>query len=669
MIAARPYGAFSGSPCHHALDSRPVLLLVGILCWELGTATLDMDEDHSMPIQPAVRVSIAGSSLLQIDRNRFRSDVHNSHRKGAQGLHDAASTNSNGTQRQRLHAAASTHSNGTQQRQKDLPAGWFGGFLPHESTFERSGVGDSPDFPEREVRKAPEHEIPLSLGTRSEPPYYTSSAIPASWFEESRSGGPHAAWRTRYPPLEAFNRHGVDTMPFYTEDHHRVKHTYLPNIVTASHKWIYDIDKKPAEWFNENVAHYDDFGRYRPPSKDDERYYWDWTPMTWTANFGCPEPGCTATAELTTMDMKELQFVHCKLNVDLHPTDYDDEYSREYVEWIKVYDRTVKTHCDPVAKGCEHTYANKKLEEWPIYPCVADVPIGELLKAHNGKLVISGKITDMVDECPAPNVNGNLLSGIVTVRCLTKPWPAPKPPVKKKPPVDTEACAEDGQDLRCHESGCTATTPVAVCKEPEEGQKCTLSLKVYHTDFDSDHGSVELIEWIKLGEKEIATRLFETDGRNPCKEVFEGKAEPDLGPEEGAEELQEVEAEPRTDSEKGMLVDVDRLVYGQQEEPQDCRRRGDRHLEALRLPAFSDSGSQPQEIHGYGRRRGPHRHVDWPHLRAAPDVPVEVISGLDVTEQVFSGEVLEVSGKISEKVDECGKDGYLFNAKVLITCK
>ena len=105
----------------------------------------------------------------------------------------------------------------------------------------------------------------------------------------------------------------------------------------------------------------------------------------------------------------------------MHVTDFDDEYSREFVEWIIVNEAHLSTHCDPMGKGCNKSVSK---EARGLHPCVSDYPLDTML-AKSTTLNIAGKISDMVDECP---VGDNLLSGVARLTCYMKPWPHQVPP-------------------------------------------------------------------------------------------------------------------------------------------------------------------------------------------------------------------------------------------------
>merc|ERR1711972_403109 len=112
------------------------------------------------------------------------------------------------------------------------------------------------------------------------------------------------------------------------------------------------------------------------------------------------------------------------LSVGVHATDFDDEYSREHLDFIMVNGHQVNSLCDPMASGCGDTTPAKDRK---LYPCVTDYLVSNTL-VNDGTFNISGKLNDMVDECP---VEGNLLSGLAMVGCFVRPIP---PPLKLQDP-------------------------------------------------------------------------------------------------------------------------------------------------------------------------------------------------------------------------------------------
>jgi len=604
-----------------------------------------------------------------------------------QQRHGLVGSSSSGQRQGHVDAAAGAADQS--HSQKVLPAGWFGGFDEAESTFDIDNVGDSPDYPEREASKVELSGHSVNLDAFARPEYYGRDGLPQHWFEESKSAGAHAAWQTKFPPVEVFRAQDARAFPWLVEGRERKPEDAFGGMSRASSvaASLSDTMKKDAVWFDESVKQYDFFGRNTPPTSRDDRYYWDWQRKTWSTTFGCKKPGCIANATLKTMDVQKMQHAKCTVSIAVHATDYDDEYSREYVEWLMVNGETVNTHCNPQARNCNST-AKKDIKDLPTYPCVTEFPADYFLTAKLGTLKIAGKISPMVDECP---VKDNLLSGVVTVSCLVKPWPKP---VKASEAVmaakvgkdkgNVTQCHTNGTTMQCAEHGCIANVTYNLCRLPEKNEKCTLSVKIWQTDFDNDVGAVEVVEYVQVAGKNISTNLMKK-GRNPCKEVLEGKAKP-ANPANLTENYSKMltnHTEEQNDSMYEQLKGLYSSLPVEQNEPDwdtssapgaECRRRGVKEAQkyfsiseeydsALREPESAEERYE-KEVNAVRED-----FMDYDHLRAAPDKMVSLVSGKDVTKAFHDHGTALISAKISPMVDECGKDGYLLNTFVMVDCK
>jgi len=581
----------------------------------------------------------------------------------------------------------------TSERGKVVPAGWFHAFTKDESTFDSGSIGDSAYNPELEPSRVSEEGNTANLAAQENPPYFPDVGVEADWFEESPSAAWYEAWRTRFPPLEAFRNEGMKTIPWLPDQAARRKQTHLPAAVTSVARAFDFTKKKDAPWFDDFIRHEDDFGRNRPPRENSEAFYWDWERKTWDVSFACPEIGCTATTSFKgvkatdgsglTMDtmVDTMQHKQCRLSVGVHATDYDDEYSREYVEWFKFSGAVIGTHCDPMAKGCTETEPN---EGRGIHSCIADLDIDNLLTRMantDEHLNLAGKNSEMVDECP---INNNLLSGLAQVTCLVAPWPRPRATPPPTQPPDEE-CKQVGL-LQCVEPGCEASVQVEPCREPLENEKCFMDVKIWQTDYDGDHGSKEVVEWIKVGDDAETTVIEDVvpkrkpprsphDG-NPCKEHML------LGMPPTQESLDKVNGVTTT-PEPNEFLSLDAqsrailagLPEGATRITENCRRRAIKEL--ARGTFLSEDDSDVNDNSKKLKKKFP-RDYEWhmkknihniTHLRAADDELIEVVTNKEVTDAVKSPNGLMVHGKISDMVDECGKDGWLFYAEVHLQCR
>lgn len=406
---------------------------------------------------------------------------------------------------------------------KEHPAGWFGAFSESESTFDEDGGDVSDNYPDGDAKDgwAPDIGQPNVV-----PSGWTKIGMPSNWFSESASGGPQQAWQTYYPPLEdVYPRLEAPPWKPFGGAHETFKQLYQPGKVT--YEFLTDNEQKDAAWFDSLIKQYDYYGRLREPSPASAQRYIEWTQRTRTTPLRCGPIGCVANATLKAFDTDTEIARHCRLNIRLHATDFDDEYSRENLEWVSINSHIVTTKCDPMASECNTTIpiANR-----PMYPCLSNFDLHDfkLLNSSNGNLNIAGKLSPMVDECP---VDGNLLSGLVSVTCFvkTKPEP-PKPPEPVSPQAVGQllAAADNGTvPLRCTERGCVANAAVFL-HEALQGKTCKLTVTLLQTDFDNDLGSGEEVEWVKVENETVAEHV--KPGRNPCKERAVGASMLSLEP-------------------------------------------------------------------------------------------------------------------------------------------
>jgi hypothetical protein len=191
---------------------------------------------------------------------------------------------------------------------------------------------------------------------------------------------------------------------------------------------------------------------------------------------------------------------------------------------------------------------------------------------------------------------------------------------------------------------------------------------IWQTDFDGDHHDDKMdesVEWVKVNGKEIKTNIRPDPGRNPCKEVYEGKAQPS----------------PQNETETGIIFDDLKIDLAGRDGEQaammwapvpgqpgkhhsflNCRRRH------WLKPSKANSLLKQSDSLDAHRRRGNAPFTDYKHARAYPDEMVELLRE-DITEELGDAEKIELEGKISKFVDECGKDGYLLNADAKIECE
>lgn len=535
---------------------------------------------------------------------------------------------------------------------KGIPAHWFNGFSGDESSFD----ADHAEFKLRDDPRIVPSElvrnIPSIIQDANRPVGRVGSqgreGIRAEWFEESASGGPDAAWRTRFPELES-DGVALDKVPFLPDHIGLRVQDYIPTAATSiAH--VYSIrDSKHAGWFEESVDDYDRLGRRMPATAHSDRWYYNWTKESWSVPIGCEKSGCMANATLKTFDSTKFQHAKCQLSFKIHATDFDDEYSREYVEWLLMNEMRVMKFCDPMTKGCGR---NQNVSKRGMHPCLTDYPIDDLL-TNDTTLKFASKISEMVDECPVDN---KLLNGNISVTCFLRPWPPP--PKKPNPQPPSSQCVPYVVDLRCREHGCNASAAAKPCYPPQDGEKCMLTVKIWQTDFDQDHGSVEVVEWVKVNGEEVETSLKPGKkpwkGRNPCKEALEGKPKSDkaglLARGHGLRSSMSHEAEKKARSRSPM--------YGVAE---DRQTMWSDEFVTSKLDGFNESFALGLGASFRNRSANGWREVD--------DVMETIVKERDVTKEILANGSVLVEAKISQMVDECAKDGYLLNAEAFIKCK
>lgn len=382
-----------------------------------------------------------------------------------------------------------SQSRGTRRAKSSGPmsADFFDDFDQGESTFSKAF------FNGRETRK----------------PFGAGSHAAGSFFAETASAGSRAAWQTFYPANPGHVAHAADW---------ELQPTGW--VQKYSRAMLGGPGPNPASWFDSSVLNYDSFGREQLPPLGTARRLLDampgegWVERSVNSALQCKEVGCTARSQVEVYDPDKEQASLCSLNIHVHPTDYDNEWSKEFVKYWKVNDLLATGTCDPHARGCNAT-AQRQL-----VPCLQDLGVDRLLSGK-GYLVVEGQINQMVDECP---YDGNLLSGVATVTCMVRNIPPVRQTTTTTPALDASSLlavpVTANSTLRCGKPGCQATSRVDI--DPTialAGGTCLMNISVVQTDFDESVGVPEEIEFISLeGVGNISTSI--KPGRNPCTEEF-----------------------------------------------------------------------------------------------------------------------------------------------------
>lgn len=396
------------------------------------------------------------------------------------------------------------------------PTGWFGSFSEGESTFSDDGVLSHPDNPEFYVQfggKDPSVEYPI----------WPSDIVSAEYFHESQSAGAQDAWQAHSPAAGGSisgNRNIRNGKWMYTPN------GWVQNYVTQQDDPLSYTGQQPPKpigikepaWFDNKVQQYDGFGRFKLPRKDSGFFFAErgWQERSVNTTLACKEPGCIANVSIQAFDGAKEEATNCRLTVNVHPTDYDDDWSQEVVEYIKVNGAAAVRSCNPKARGCNAT-ADK-----PLFPCLVSLDVDDLVDPA-GTIVVEGKISTMVDECP---YSGNLLSGVVMVTCMVRP---PTVLLEANATTSTTTTTTPAQALtaqvalQCNYPGCVAKSllkfsPALVL----HGGKCIMSVNVTQTDFDDKLGLPEDVEFIAVEGKNATTKPV-SPGKNPCTAEYEGK--------------------------------------------------------------------------------------------------------------------------------------------------
>eukprot|EP00419_Tripos_fusus_P053867 CAMPEP_0172814300 /NCGR_PEP_ID=MMETSP1075-20121228/11162_1 /TAXON_ID=2916 /ORGANISM="Ceratium fusus, Strain PA161109" /LENGTH=563 /DNA_ID=CAMNT_0013654089 /DNA_START=18 /DNA_END=1709 /DNA_ORIENTATION=- len=386
------------------------------------------------------------------------------------------------------------------KQDKAHPAEWFGGFSDSESTYN--------PYHEEESKSLADRFDERNLGWNPSSDTGTVAAMPLAkskrWFEETKSAGNRGAWRTYFPDLE--NPASEDSPPWRSNERGGFEQDYFSPQQAMEGG---GMNNKHADWFESSINRYDSFGRDAPPARDSPRNYVEWPTSLHNTTLRCKDPGCIANSSLEVKGKAGEQLEKCRLSIHVHPTDFDDEYSREYVELLSVNGRSMTTRCFPKAHGCNGVNGQE------LVPCLKDYPLEGLL-GPDKKLSISGRLSPMVDECP---FEGHLLNGVVRVDCLVQPpWLArrrasasPQQWGRVIQPPATNGTAM----LQCKRPGCAANATIHLSKNIGPNATCKLTLTVNQTDFDGDLKQVEEIEWVKLDGN--ITLQHKSPGKNPCK--------------------------------------------------------------------------------------------------------------------------------------------------------
>lgn len=399
-------------------------------------------------------------------------------------------------------AAVAEHKPARLDQDRPVEAGWFGGFSEGESTWSIDGVSAHLDL---NTQRVAEDGFDPGMAT----PDRMRHAQPQEWFHESPSAGDTEAYQSHFPQVDgstAGNRHVRDNPWRYTPS--GWVQDYIP--VTGSGP----PGPQPANWFDSRAEQYDGFGRYMMPTRDSPLWHLDWEERSVNTTLQCADPGCTARTLLQAFDGLTEQGTNCRLTIVVHPTDFDEEHSNERVDLLSANGQVLSQDCNPRARGCNETASR------PLYTCLNSFPVDTVID-EMGSLVLEGRITPLVDECPH---EGNLLAAIAMVTCLVSP--IPETTTTTTPDPNDLPCVNATVLLRCLEPGCEASADLFF--NPffaEQGGTCLLRVDVNQTDFDGAHGQDEVIQFIQVGNVNISEDI--SPGHTPCIAEYEGNPTPE----------------------------------------------------------------------------------------------------------------------------------------------
>jgi len=278
---------------------------------------------------------------------------------------------------------------------------FFDEFSEGESTYDEAFFHQSPGFDR--VGYDEEH-----------PP----QAVDPQVFAETPSAGSKEAWQTYWPGSAKVQTNRIGPKPSWHQSNIGYDEPYL--VAESNGDGTDGTGFKAARWFDSSVLKYNGMGQPQLPAKgtgarlsEAEAMDNPWIQRAVNTTLLCREAGCTAESKLTVFDTKVEEVERCRLNIHVHPTDYDNQWSQEFVKRWTVNGYMATAKCTPNAMGCNAS-------AWrPLIPCLQDLNVDQVLLADaTGTLTIRGSINKLVDECP---YHGFLLNGVATVTCMARP--------------------------------------------------------------------------------------------------------------------------------------------------------------------------------------------------------------------------------------------------------
>mmetsp|Transcript_79028 Transcript_79028/g.189824 ORF Transcript_79028/g.189824 Transcript_79028/m.189824 type:complete len:639 (-) Transcript_79028:117-2033(-) len=239
-----------------------------------------------------------------------------------------------------------------------------------------------------------------------------SASAQSQVFAETPSAGSKEVWQTFWPGSASVPTNRIGPKPRWAYSNTEFMQPY-----TTSGDGVPRQGLKAARWFDNSVLQYNGMGQPQLPPfgvgarlVESSAASTSWVQRAVNTSLLCKEAGCTATSKLQVFDPQQEEAQLCRLTIEVHPTDYDNLWSKEFVRIWKINEHLATARCDPHALGCNAS-------AWrPLVPCLQDLNVDHLL-AETGSLLIEGSINKMVDECP---YHGYLLNGMAVVTCMAR---------------------------------------------------------------------------------------------------------------------------------------------------------------------------------------------------------------------------------------------------------
>lgn len=280
----------------------------------------------------------------------------------------------------------------------------------------------------------------------------------------------------------------------------------------------HDNGPNSAGWFDAAaVDKINGYGRSRLQGKNDPKRFLDssyglsWRERSVNASIACKRAGCSANATVAVFATNNEEARSCKLDVHLHPTDLDSNWSKEMILPWQVNGYRIEGKCEMIRSGCHYGNAFR-----PLFPCLRDVPIDRIIR-RTGSITIQGSISRLVDECP---YHGNLLSGMIAVTCMVRQTTTTTTTTLAIQKISNFSV---GAALQCSTPGCSAEALIRISPRVAFLVKaCFLDVTLNQTDFAGTAEEPEIVEYVSVDGADLSANV--TPGKNPCQSGSPGLA-------------------------------------------------------------------------------------------------------------------------------------------------